>query len=169
MTTEINAAAGTILESKRVMSPAAKAALDASRARYDLAQALLTVMEQAVVTEEITEDYLDHWLARAAGHQESERNRKAEEAAYRKLHNQRGVGLALHREKTNAALNLMEMLKAAGLSEADILSGKVTPAEIAKVLSVGSVESVNTTEELDPEYDEEGNAIEENSSVQSED
>ena len=166
MTTEINAA-GIIPESKRVMSPAAKAALDASRARYDLAQALLTVMEQAVVTEEITEDYLDHWLARAAGHQESERNRKAEEAAYRKLHNQRGVGLALHREKTNAALNLMEMLKAAGLSEADILSGKVTPAEIAKVLSGGAA-PMNTLEELDPEYDEEGNAIEEDSSVQSE-
>ena len=30
MTTEINAAAGIIPESKRVMSPAAKAALDAS-------------------------------------------------------------------------------------------------------------------------------------------
>lgn len=130
MTTE-----NTVVESKRVMSPAAKAALEASRARYDLAEALLTVMEQAVESGEFEISAYEGWMEAASNHLASEKQRKAEEAAYRKANNQRGVGLALHREKTNAALNLMEMLKAAGLNEADIMSGKVSPEEVAKIFA----------------------------------
>lgn len=136
MTTEIEAAAGIVPEAaKRVMSPAAKAALEASRARYDLAQALLTVLEEAAADGTMDLVEFNGWMDMAKEHLTTEKKRKEEEAAYRRVHNQRGVGLALHREKTNAALNLMKMLAEAGLSEADIMSGKVTPEEIAKILA----------------------------------
>lgn len=131
----------------RVMSPAAKAALEASRARYDLAEAILTVMETLVEEGDFPEDTLNDLTVRGMNHLAVEKKRKADEAEYRRLHNQRGVGLALHREKTNAALNLMETLKAAGLSPEDIMSGKINPAEIAKILAAKPQDS----EEIPPE------------------
>ena len=158
MTTELNAAAGIISDepTERVMSPAAKAALDASRARYELAQALLTVLEEAAADGTMDLVEFNGWVDMAKEHLAAEKKRKEEEATYRRANNQRGVGLALHREKTNAALNLMKMLAAAGLSEADIMSGKVTPEEIARVLNKPTEEPVkDLDDEQYPELSEE--------------
>ena len=166
---ETQAAQNMEAATKRVMSPAAKAALEASRARYDLAEALLTVMGKAVAEGKFEEPAYQGWIQAAENHLAAEKKRKAEEAEQRKLNSTRGVGLALYREKANAALNLMEMLKAAGIAEADIVSGKVTPADLAKLLAGGTpeptqviteeAESAIEEEGFEPEYDEEGNTI----------
>jgi hypothetical protein len=133
--TQVAQVAQSVEVKTRVMSPAAKAALEASRARYDLAEAVLTILESDVLGGFMLDEDFTELTNRASEHLAAEKKRKAEEAEYRRLNNQRGVGLALHREKTNAALNLMETLKAAGLSPEDIMSGKINPAEIAKILA----------------------------------